>query len=302
MNGRLSKKAIRHRKLLGLVAVLGAFAGGVASAAPTTYTLQSVDWRFGIIPGSVFIVDNGLPAGYTNHLVGTCDGCGIATATNDGFGNIALEHGSLAAYGDTTGNGLFTVCNSTTVGQCPVTSTGGSKIGFTFGGNGTTTLTPGGKAGWSATDTTALIWNQAYCIDSIGANCGTGATKDQFGGPNAPGGTINWSNGVQGNGAASLVDQSQPTSTPGLEPWNVGNGGQTGSGGSAVRNSMCCALAVWEDATGLHITRQVDLAASFLPNVFQSYTLNYSVVPVPGAVWLFGSALGVLGWARRRAA
>ncbi|MCL4790676.1 MAG: VPLPA-CTERM sorting domain-containing protein [Gammaproteobacteria bacterium] len=29
---------------------------------------------------------------------------------------------------------------------------------------------------------------------------------------------------------------------------------------------------------------------------------NYSVVPVPAAVWLFGSALGLLGVARRRAA
>lgn len=29
---------------------------------------------------------------------------------------------------------------------------------------------------------------------------------------------------------------------------------------------------------------------------------NYSVVPVPAAVWLFGSALGILGLARRRAA
>ena len=27
---------------------------------------------------------------------------------------------------------------------------------------------------------------------------------------------------------------------------------------------------------------------------------NYSVVPVPAAVWLFGSALGILGVARRR--
>lgn len=28
-------------------------------------------------------------------------------------------------------------------------------------------------------------------------------------------------------------------------------------------------------------------------------TYNYSVVPVPPAVWLFGSALGVMGWMRR---
>jgi len=29
---------------------------------------------------------------------------------------------------------------------------------------------------------------------------------------------------------------------------------------------------------------------------------NYTLVPVPAAVWLFGSALGILGVARRRAA
>lgn len=31
------------------------------------------------------------------------------------------------------------------------------------------------------------------------------------------------------------------------------------------------------------------------------YTVNFSIVPVPAAVWLFGSALGLLGWMRRRA-
>jgi len=28
----------------------------------------------------------------------------------------------------------------------------------------------------------------------------------------------------------------------------------------------------------------------------------FAAIPVPGAVWLFGSALGLLGWLRRRAA
>ena len=33
----------------------------------------------------------------------------------------------------------------------------------------------------------------------------------------------------------------------------------------------------------------------------QISVVNSSVVPVPGAVWLFGSALGVMGWVRRKA-
>jgi hypothetical protein len=32
----------------------------------------------------------------------------------------------------------------------------------------------------------------------------------------------------------------------------------------------------------------------------QISVVNSSVVPVPGAVWLFGSALGVMGWVRRK--
>jgi len=34
----------------------------------------------------------------------------------------------------------------------------------------------------------------------------------------------------------------------------------------------------------------------------QSYTLAYSSVPVPAAAWLFGSAVGLMGFARRRLA
>jgi len=36
-----------------------------------------------------------------------------------------------------------------------------------------------------------------------------------------------------------------------------------------------------------------------LPN--DTLTLNVGVVPIPAAVWLFGSALGLLGWMRRKA-
>ncbi len=35
---------------------------------------------------------------------------------------------------------------------------------------------------------------------------------------------------------------------------------------------------------------------------FGTYMVRSSVVPVPPALWLFGSALGLLGWMRRKAA
>lgn len=37
------------------------------------------------------------------------------------------------------------------------------------------------------------------------------------------------------------------------------------------------------------------------PNSFQATTMNFVLVPVPAAAWLFISALGVFGWMRRRA-
>lgn len=48
---------------------------------------------------------------------------------------------------------------------------------------------------------------------------------------------------------------------------------------------------------------QLDIPFPLLGNVdgFRVFT-STAVVPVPGAVWLFGSALGLLGWMRRRKA
>lgn len=35
-------------------------------------------------------------------------------------------------------------------------------------------------------------------------------------------------------------------------------------------------------------------------DLYHDLTLDVQIIPVPAAVWLFGSALGLLGWARRR--
>jgi len=49
----------------------------------------------------------------------------------------------------------------------------------------------------------------------------------------------------------------------------------------------------WSDSSDLSIISGV---------IYNQGSVTVSAVPVPAAVWLFGSALGLLGWARRRAA
>jgi len=46
----------------------------------------------------------------------------------------------------------------------------------------------------------------------------------------------------------------------------------------------------------------VNEALALLNSDIETGALNIAVIPVPAAVWLFGSALGLLGWVRRRAA
>ena len=40
---------------------------------------------------------------------------------------------------------------------------------------------------------------------------------------------------------------------------------------------------------------------AFIEKKFEGVGIIVNPIPIPGAVWLFGSALGLLGWMRRRA-
>jgi hypothetical protein len=73
--------------------------------------------------------------------------------------------------------------------------------------------------------------------------------------------------------------------------------------GQAADGTLCLACAVNVMLSGdlknlsIQIAKQLTQGSTLQ----QSYTLNYTLIPVPGAVWLFASALGLMGWLRRRA-
>jgi len=73
--------------------------------------------------------------------------------------------------------------------------------------------------------------------------------------------------------------------------------------GQAADGTLCLACEVNVTLSGdlqnlsIQIAKQLTQGSTLQ----QSYTLNYTLIPVPGAVWLFASALGLMGWVRRRA-
>lgn len=77
--------------------------------------------------------------------------------------------------------------------------------------------------------------------------------------------------------------------------------GLMGDGVTAAPARQFSALVTGNDLA-LRVRTHRDAPGGSSETAWTQITFNYSVVPVPAAVWLFGSALGLLGVARRRAA
>ncbi len=63
-----------------------------------------------------------------------------------------------------------------------------------------------------------------------------------------------------------------------------------------------CRVDVAVLGSNLTVTIKRALSASPTSTASQTYVMTFAQVPVPAAVWLFGSALGLMGVARRKAA
>lgn len=63
-----------------------------------------------------------------------------------------------------------------------------------------------------------------------------------------------------------------------------------------------CSVDVSLSGSTLTVVIKRALSESASSTAYQSYTMSFAQVPVPAAVWLFGSALGLMGLARRKAA
>ena len=182
------------------------------------------------------------------------------------------EVGAWNSYTTTTptpspviSGGLPLAGTATVTGGGAFTATG---VQFSFiNANATFNYTSGS---WSGTVGGGSVTHTETCIEEQGTPC--------TGGPSGLTGV--WVTGLENDGSA--------------DPFNCYGGNLLGV------TPVCNGISVTENpGVSLIIREQSRFAAPFNASGYQ-YT--FTAVPVPAAVWLFGSALGLLGWVRRRSA
>ncbi|MDH5277081.1 MAG: VPLPA-CTERM sorting domain-containing protein, partial [Gammaproteobacteria bacterium] len=247
------------------------------------------------VDGTMSVVAGTVTAAIINQLGGLSYGTFQTTGTI-----------SALVTGDTSINGCLRQTDPTT-GLCTVTA--GSAFGplnaLTWTYNSTT-----GQLNHQAPVGTGSLTNNnmvATCVNEVG-NTSSGSCRQLRASVNADGelgGTTinnsvwNW-NGMAAN---FIVRDSQTT------PWHTGTGTTT-TGGLQISGAGGHAGIVWDlsgfvDGVGGVITGRAvadALSGANATGMSGLYTLYLTPIPVPAAVWLFGGALGVLGFARRRQA
>ncbi len=111
---------------------------------------------------------------------------------------------------------------------------------------------------------------------------------------------LNWS--VLGLGPVETITSSGAFQGA-IAGWVVRDGVGVGSDGLDPTDPRIKAtIIVLLDTAGIFSLFSSLLSQSFLSSSVVTESIQITVVPVPAAVWLFGSALGVLGWMRRKTA
>jgi hypothetical protein len=192
---------------------------------------------------------------------------GVHTAANASGTYVAT--GNVQAY-----NPFATIATDLTggpiayAGTAVVTGSAVSVTGLQFSWVNTNATFNYTGGTWSTTLGGTSITHSETCVDISGAAC-SGALSGL--------GQPNWNNTQQNGGVATN------TACPKSKYFSKGN---------------CDRVSITENtiAGTLQIIEQSEFAIN---NTTSGYIYNFALVPVPAAVWLFGSAVGLLGLRRK---
>ena len=221
-----------------------------------------------------------LSATYTYDLVSLATGSSNGSAAAFLYGNIAYTvddsapgvvsqagAGTGGAYFDVSGTALMTYqFNGLTVGNGAASATAYSCIEGSFGGVVGANICGNYTLGSNGVDQSTVDYSTVPGTRTLNNNAGTLASDDVT------------------SGALQQASDMACTIV-------------SGTAGSS--DNLVCESSAWNSAGVDDSGNATGESTDGMQFIF-SHT-GSAIVPVPAAAWLFGSALGLLGWVRRRA-